>query len=342
MAITAAAIIGGAGLVGGLLSSNAASDAANAQTQAANTASQTQLQMFNTARGDQMPWLTRGNEAGNLLNTYLGLPGAGGAYDLSAYGVGPAPTLAQYTTTTNSPGLYSPFAYLGGGGGDQGANGTPRYNYQPVPQSTSTVDQVGYQNALAAYNAQRDAALKQLQSDPRFGSLLRPFTGANLASDPGYQFGLHQGENAVTDRRAALGSLLSGATLKDLTQFGNDYAGTKFNEAFNRDLASKQLTYNQLAGVSGTGQATAQQVGNQTLATGNQLAENTLGAGNARASSYIGSANAYNSALGAGANAGVQGMFLNNYLGAKYPATGSAGATGSQYTGSVPYSNLGG
>src|SRR3982751_1694772 len=111
MTIAAVAALGAvASVAGGLMASDAAGDAANAQIAASRDATQTQLQMYNQSRTDQMPWLQRGNDAGNLLQMYLGLGGyggTGGAGSLSGYdyGLGPAPTLAQFTTP-GTPGTW--------------------------------------------------------------------------------------------------------------------------------------------------------------------------------------------------------------------------------------------
>lgn len=58
----AAAIMGSA-VVGGVVASNAAGDAADAQVDAARTASQTELAMFNQNRKDMQPWRDAGTQA---------------------------------------------------------------------------------------------------------------------------------------------------------------------------------------------------------------------------------------------------------------------------------------
>lgn len=74
-----ASAIGGAAVLGAVVSSNSASKGAAAQQNAANTASQTQLQMYNQTRQDQTPWRTAGGNAISALSSYYGLPGANGA-----------------------------------------------------------------------------------------------------------------------------------------------------------------------------------------------------------------------------------------------------------------------
>jgi hypothetical protein len=298
--------VGGA-VIGGMNAADAADKASEAQISSTREAGALQRQMFEEGRADQAPWLQRGNAAGNLLSYYLGIDplGAGNPAritDGSAtndYGLGPAPTIEQFTTRPMTPvTTYGPPS-----GGDQGANGTmAMVPYQQMAPGSPVVDQAGFHAAMSDYQTKLQAAKAAAAADPRFGSLLKPFTGESLATDPGYQFGVHQGEESITNNRAALGSLLSGATLTDLTKFGNDYGGTKFNEGFSRNQADKQLAFNMLSGVSGTGQATANSIANQGNAYGAAAGGLITDSGNARASGYIGGANALNSMIGSSVN----------------------------------------
>ncbi|MCR4301089.1 MAG: hypothetical protein NUV51_05715, partial [Sulfuricaulis sp.] len=147
------------------------------------------------------------------------------------------------------------------------------------------------------------------------GSLMKPFTGENLASEPGYAFGQQQGEQAINRAASGRGSFDSGATLKNLMRFNTDYAGTKFNEAFNRDQAQKGNQYNWLAGISGAGQAATGQVANAGTNTANNVGELMTGAGNARASGYVGATNALSGSLGNITNNWMQQNMLSQILG---------------------------
>jgi hypothetical protein len=107
-----------------------------------------------------------------------------------------------------------------------------------------------------------------------------------ITSDPGYKFGLDQGTNAINSQAAAKGGYYSGATLKALNKFGQDYGGTKLDQSLNR--------FGNLAGLG--------QVGSQTIANaGNQYAQgasnNLIGAGNARGAASLASSNAWQNAL---------------------------------------------
>lgn len=143
------------------------------------------------------------------------------------------------------------------------------------------------------------------------GDLTRKFSAADLTADPvyqsGLQFGADQGRDAINARATAGGMYDSGATLKALTRFGNDYGSTKANESFNRFNSSNDSIFNRLAGVSGAGQVASNQVTTAGMNAANSIGNEITGAGNARAASIIGGANAWGNAFGGVSNA------ANNY-----------------------------
>jgi hypothetical protein len=186
-----------------------------------------------------------------------------------------------------------------------------------------------------------------------YGSLLQGYgsfqapTAAQAEAQPGYQFQLQQGENALQNSAAARGSLLSGATAAGLQQYGQQAAQTDYQQVYNNQLSAYQNNfntfqanqaneYNRLSGLTSTGQnaantlASAQQAAAQN--TGNiltqqsQIQGSTLGnIGNAQAAGTIGQANAYSGALGSVSNLASQGAVLNylqnaqqNQLNAQY------------------------
>jgi len=61
---------------------------------------------------------------------------------------------------------------------------------------------------------------------------------AMFRNTPGYQFGLDEGAKTVQASAAARGGLNSGATLKALTKFGNDYADQQGYSPYMNRLAS--------------------------------------------------------------------------------------------------------
>lgn len=162
-------------------------------------------------------------------------------------------------------------------------------------------------------------------------------TAESVMAEPGYQFGLTQGRNALQGSAAAAGGLYSGRALKELTQFGNDYGTTKFNDAFNRQRATFGDRWNRLSGLAGTGQVATQQVnaagqnfannassmyGNNANATGSVLMGTAGNLGNlftnnanAQAAARMGRANIWGQGLNSLAGLAAYGMGGSPYAG---------------------------
>ena len=181
-----------------------------------------------------------------------------------------------------------------------------------VNAANSTVQQ-GYQ----PYTATGTSALKALNGDLSSGTgFAAPFNMSSFYSDPGYQFTLQQGQNAVNSSAAAKGQSLSGGTLKALDSYTSGLANTTYGDAYNRYLQSSQQRYSQLTGLAGLGLQAQTGSANSTLSTAKQDSDLITGAGNAQAAGIIGAQNSYNSAIGAVTGAGQQ-YSLNNSLSAK-------------------------
>lgn len=216
---------------------------------------------------------------------------------------------------------------------------------------TDEIDYEGLDAAIAKYYEEQNAQNAAAQADPTYGSLLRAyrngeefdsgpafsFTGENLASDPGYKFGLDQGTQGIERGQAARGNFLSGAAMKELTRFNEDYAGTKFDNAFNRNLSTystnlnrrqnewntnlgaynqnRNTIYNFLTGQSQMGQNSAAQVGAQGNQTANNVANNITSAGNAQAAGQVAGSNALVSGLNGVANSFNSSNNLNSAAG---------------------------
>jgi hypothetical protein len=157
-----------------------------------------------------------------------------------------------------------------------------------------------------------------LPQEPGYGSLAQSYTGDNLQNDPGYQFGMQQGEQAINRRASAMHSRLSPATLQALSRFNQDYAGTKFNEGFQRDLATKQNKFNQLFALSTAGQNAATQTGYQGMNAATNAGNAIMQGANASAAGTVGVANAVQGGLSQGINMWQQQRQLDQYLNARY------------------------
>jgi hypothetical protein len=155
-----------------------------------------------------------------------------------------------------------------------------------------------------------------------FGSLNQPFTAAYMKQySPAYQFQLQQGQQGVLNQDSTGQGAESGAALKDLTSFNQNYANTAFNNAFGQYQTQQQNTYNRLSGIATLGQAAASQQAQSGTALAGQAAQSATNIGTANAAGTVGIANA----LGGGAGTvGLLGALYGNQAGGFSPAGATA------------------
>jgi hypothetical protein len=149
-----------------------------------------------------------------------------------------------------------------------------------------------------------------------------------LAQDPGYQFRMTQGVNAMDRSAAARGMLNSGAQQKALVGYGQGLASEELNNAFNRVGAvqnNSQQAANALANIS---QNRGTTLGNMAIGQGSQnqalmqnssnaLGQYAMAAGQARAGAYEN--------VGSSINSGIQNglMAYGMYQQSKSPLSGA-------------------
>lgn len=206
------------------------------------------------------------------------------------------------------------------------------------------------------------------------------FTPADFEAgkDPGYAFRIREGLKAIDRQAAANGGLISGNALKGAASYSSDLASQEYNNAFNRfqtirgntlqpfqvgaaagqSAAAMQGQANANFGTAGANAAMAQGAaygafgqgasgaygnagnaintayGNYGQGTtgvlgayGTNVSNNLIGAGNAAASGYVGGANAFNQGVSGLTNAYYQNRLLNMYA-KNNPST----PVGSNYT----------
>lgn len=68
-------------------------------------------------------------------------------------------------------------------------------------------------------------------------------TLAEAQQEPGFQFRLKGGADALERSAAARGTLRSGQTLTDLTEFGQNFAAQEYSNVFNRALQAHDRRY---------------------------------------------------------------------------------------------------
>src|ERR1039457_6329052 len=86
-----------------------------------------------------------------------------------------------------------------------------------------------------------------------------PFTAADYTAnqDPGYQFQLQTGGQALRNADTPGVGSLSGQSLKDLMSFNQGTAATGYQNAFNRYQTQQNNVWGRLSGLAGMGQNAA-------------------------------------------------------------------------------------
>lgn len=149
------------------------------------------------------------------------------------------------------------------------------------------------QGATNAANARADAGLaeqkKEFQpwKDAGMAALSGMQDGSFMGKDPGYQFRLDQGNRAINAAASARGQAGGGATMKALTEYGQNYAANEYQNAFNRQ--------NVLANY---GNQASTNMANMIGGNAAQFGQNAIGMGNAQASSDIARANRTSNDIG--------------------------------------------
>jgi hypothetical protein len=376
MSVTGAIMagIGAAGSIGGAaIASHGATSAANAQAAAADRANATQTALgqeglnlqtsqWNQEQQNLLPFLQGGQAGFANLENLLGIPVQGNLAQFTPASSHTSPFLdyngqdresifnsggqavsrsAEQTQQWQAQGIPYKNVYAADGG-----NIAVRTDINPdgSPINSSSTGSVGGQTTSSG-STSGVTPLSTLVNPAlgATGSLMKPFgetwkapTADEAAQDPGYQFGRDEGQKALERSAAARGDILSGGTAKGLLKFGNDYASTKYNDVFNRDLTGFTTRYNQynndqstqfnrLAALMGLGQTTASTLGTagQNYANsgttilnnvGTQVGNNLQNAAAARASGYVGSGNAWAGAVNGTAN-NLSNLYLLSQLG---------------------------
>jgi hypothetical protein len=160
-----------------------------------------------------------------------------------------------------------------------------------------------------------------------------PLDQSKIQMDPGYQFGLKQGQQAIDRQTAAGGGRISGAALKAAAQYGTDYATTGYSAAYARQNQARTDRLNRLAALAGVGQTATQNIG--ALGAHNSEASSALmvAAGNNRGAAQLAQGNIWGNAGnqiaalygrgGTGFTPNVNGAGADPYAG--YDAAGAGG-----------------
>lgn len=116
----------------------------------------------------------------------------------------------------------------------------------------------------------------------------------NYLNSTAYNFQLGQGQNAINSNAAAKGLMQSGGTAKALTQYGQNLAGTTFNNYLGQlgNLNSQQ------GATATSGQNALGQIGSTGTAAGGNAANAMIAGGNASAAGTVAAFNGIGNAFG--------------------------------------------
>lgn len=333
MTWVAVAVAGGS-LVGGILSRNAAGDAADTQAGAANNASALTQQQYLQNRADLAPYRQAGYNGLSQLQYLMGIGNPSGysqgkdapmQMDGGSYGApASAPKLVdnsesirraqELVNTMASRGpmfksqLNSARDSLARLTKEQDDSKSAYDAYQkqtssvPASGNNSWMSPAGFSDAVPLNNGPSNS----LQPD-QYGSLTKKFGMSDFQEDPGAQYRIDQANKALERSAAARGNLLSGGTLQGVSELNQNLASQEYGNAYNRFTNDQTTRYNRLANIAGLGQTatntTAQLGANAASASGEYGTQSA----NATAAGILGQSNATTSGINSVGNA------LNNY-----------------------------
>lgn len=140
-----------------------------------------------------------------------------------------------------------------------------------------------------------------------FGSLNHDFGAGDFQTDPGYQWRMDQGIQALDRSASARGLLFSGGELKALDRYNQGFASNEYQNAYNRFNQNQTNRFNRLASLAGIGQTSQNALTGYAANMGPNLAQGFYGIGNAQAAGAYGNAaanvNGMNGLLGGLGNA---------------------------------------
>lgn len=257
-------------VVGGVAQASAANKAAKAQQNAANQDIAFQTETRDLIRNDLAPYRTGGYTAQQALDYEMGL----GAAPMIG---GSTPQIEEFDETT--PGRFQP----GGPSSDKnlfGGSTNPLGLNTPGVMGGPTTTRKFRVNGQV-FNT-REEAQAFANANRTGGTAYGGFT-----KTPGYDFRLREGTSALEAGAAARGGLYSGAAMRDLLRYGQDYASSEYDKYLNR-----------LAGRADSGMAAAQMSGAASQQAAAGVSNALAGAGNARAAGAIGVGNAIAGGIG--------------------------------------------
>ena len=257
--------------------------------------------------------------AGGAIGTDVG-----GAITDAASGGGLLSTIGNALTGTGTGGIGSGLgSIISGLGGAYAANKAAQTQSNASNQAAQTQLQMFNQTQqnLQPYMQGGTTAMNQLVAGTQPGGALTPtpysnFTTQQFQQDPGYQFQLQQGQNALTNAASLTGGMNSN-NLKGMVNYSQGMANTDYQNALNNYIQqyqlgnnAKQQQFTNVLAQAGMGENAAAGLGNTSAQVGSQVGNNIVGSGVAQSAGTVGTANALTGAY----NNYLQNQFLNQYL----------------------------
>jgi hypothetical protein len=169
-----------------------------------------------------------------------------------------------------------------------------------------------YQNNINLQRPWLNAGANALtQQTAMAGNLPDLSTGAYQASDYN-KWVTQQGVNALSASGAAAGNYGSGNLGTALTQYGQNQAGSQYQQWYSNTLGEYLTKYNQYAGLSGTGQVTAQNLGQAGQTTANNISSLLQNTGAAQSQAALQTGQGISNAFTTSGNQGMSA--LGQYL----------------------------
>lgn len=271
MAIATSLIVAGVAaagsIAGGAMAASSQKKAAKqAATTAQNTANQNNAmtaQIYGENKAALEPFQQRGNQAGDAINAFLGLPGQ---------------PMQQQMNQQRFGTQGSPYGYMGGSGYGDGVMQRQYEDFGNIGGDMNQFSAMQYGQPQWEQNASFVQPQSAPQTAPNYNDAFK-----NYQNSTGYQFRTNEGVRALDAAASAGGVRNSGAAQKSLAKYGQNIASSEFSNYL------AQLANQQGVGLAG---ASAQAGVAQNYANNVQANNNSAGTAAANAQLYRGQANA--------------------------------------------------
>lgn len=148
-----------------------------------------------------------------------------------------------------------------------------------------------------------------------YGSLNKSFDMNDFKTlTPQYGFNLQQGGQGTLNQDSNAQGAESGAALKDLMSFNQNFANNSFNSAFANYNTQQNNIFNRLSGIASLGSSAGSNSTTGASQFANSIGNTTSSIGASQAAGTVGAANAISGGLQSGANAFYGQNVLNQIL----------------------------